>query len=931
MFDDSRGCDLVTGVEVVPGADLALEPRDPAEQPSGAFLEALEHGREGEPRWIVADARNASHAAAIARRAAADGRRSGYVAMSVELYLRFRTLLTEELAERTLLLIGGFAGALPLARSALVAAAAGAPRPHVLLTFRSGQGAGRAGCVREAHAAYGAAMVSAHDGPRILGSEFVKYAGYIERAVTFAYSGRHAAAERLLRETMGALVRRRAFGLAAHAVTVLGSQLVERGRVKDADGVFGEAAGLGHRAQSESATLVARVWQAAVRCDAGRCTEAEALCRAAVIAGALSSARATWARAELARVLLWQGRPEADVRALTLDDVARDELGAATAAFVDGVAVRLSLASGHVFDAGQRARAAVDRADASADPLARAIAHTAQLRVLVEGGDLTCASAAFERVRDAARQAHAPLRLARARLVWSDALRRGGQVREADRHLASLARLGKAVPASLRGGAVGRASGRLAPGVPVSGHAAPGVLACPSMAASLVRVAQDEDDDAAAVGRVTERMAQALQASRIDVLSFDAGPTTTLFTYGTGLPTHIGDRVLQAGITIGPEVHDGGNEIGVPVRVGTRLLAALAARWPLDRTPPDQAIDVLQLGAAVLAPRMEQHLAGARTRASAATSVPELIGVSGGIVDVRRAIARAAAAPFAVLIEGESGVGKELAARAIHQLSPRRERRFCDVNCAAIPEELLDSELFGHACGAFTGAVAERAGLFEEADGGTLFLDEVADLSPRGQAKLLRVVQQHEVRRVGETFSRKVDVRLVTAANRDMRREAADGRFRQDLLYRLDVIRIHIPPLRDRPDDIGVLAEHFWRGVSARVGSTATLTHGVLAELMRYPWPGNARELQNVVAALAVAAPPKGRVSPSLLPAAITGATRVLSPQLAEARAQFERRCVEVALARASGNRTQAAAQLGLTRQGLLKTMTRLGLDPRGA
>ena len=196
----------------------------------------------------------------------------------------------------------------------------------------------------------------------------------------------------------------------------------------------------------------------------------------------------------------------------------------------------------------------------------------------------------------------------------------------------------------------------------------------------------------------------------------------------------------------------------------------------------------------------------------------------------------------------------------------------CDVNCAALPEDLLDSELFGHARGAFTGAVADRAGLFEEADGGTLFLDEVADLSPRGQAKLLRVLQQQEVRRVGETFSRPVDVRLVAAANREMRTEAAAGRFRQDLLYRLDVIRLQVPPLRDRPEDVAVLAEHFWRAAAARIGSSARLTHGVLTALTRYPWPGNVRELQNVMAALAVAAPARGRVRPAaLLPPVVTG------------------------------------------------------------
>jgi two-component system response regulator HydG len=336
----------------------------------------------------------------------------------------------------------------------------------------------------------------------------------------------------------------------------------------------------------------------------------------------------------------------------------------------------------------------------------------------------------------------------------------------------------------------------------------------------------------------------------------------------------------------------------------------------------------MELAGAVLAPRVDQHLAASRVVSAAAVSVPQLVGPSRAMTDVRSAILRAAMAPFSVLIEGESGVGKELAARAIHQLGPRRERRFSDVNCAALPEDLLDAELFGHARGAFTGAIADRAGLFEEADGGTLFLDEVTELSPRGQAKLLRVVQQQEVRRIGESFSRKVDVRLVAASNRDMRVESDERRFRQDLLYRLDVIHLRIPPLRDRPDDIAVLAAHFWRAAAARVGTSAVLSHAVLAELTRYHWPGNVRELQNVMAALAVAAPSRGHVRPVLLPAAITGAATVTAVRLADARTQFERRCIEVALARAGGNRTRAAAQLGLSRQGLLKTMTRLGMAP---
>jgi len=280
-----------------------------------------------------------------------------------------------------------------------------------------------------------------------------------------------------------------------------------------------------------------------------------------------------------------------------------------------------------------------------------------------------------------------------------------------------------------------------------------------------------------------------------------------------------------------------------------------------------------------------------------------------------------------VLIEGESGVGKELVARAIHLLSSRRQRKFCDVNCAALPDDLIESELFGHARGAFTGAVVERGGLIEEADGGTLFLDEVADLTLRAQAKLLRVIQQQEVRRVGESFSRKVDVRFVSAANRDMRTEAGEGRFRQDLLYRLEVIRIPIPPLRERPEDIAILAAHFWRDAAARVGTTAVLTHASLTALARYHWPGNVRELQNVMAALAVAAPARGQVRPALLPAVITGAAAITSARLADARAQFERRFVEVALARAGGSRSRAARELGISRQGLLKLLARLGVS----
>jgi two-component system response regulator HydG len=191
------------------------------------------------------------------------------------------------------------------------------------------------------------------------------------------------------------------------------------------------------------------------------------------------------------------------------------------------------------------------------------------------------------------------------------------------------------------------------------------------------------------------------------------------------------------------------------------------------------------------------------------------------------------------------------------------------------------------------------------------------------------VVQQQEVRRVGATFSRKVDIRVVSAANRDMRKEVADGRFRQDLLYRLDVIRIRVPPLRERPEDILVLAAHIWQAAAARVGSRATLTHGVLTSLARYHWPGNVRELQNVLAGLAVSAPARGQVKANQLPPMIAGATAPSTTRLAEARDQFERRFIELALARAGGRRARAARELGLSRQGLLKIIARLGIEMR--
>jgi transcriptional regulator with GAF, ATPase, and Fis domain len=389
----------------------------------------------------------------------------------------------------------------------------------------------------------------------------------------------------------------------------------------------------------------------------------------------------------------------------------------------------------------------------------------------------------------------------------------------------------------------------------------------------------------------------------------------------------ITNRAIAAGVGIAPHRVNDRIEAAAPIRYGGSIIGALAARWGLG-TPHDlsRAPTILATAAAAAAPLVRAALAVRSSPPSPATL--ELLGTTSAVTDLRRAVEAAGPAPFPVLIQGESGVGKELVARAVHRSGPRRHRAFCALNCAALPEELVEAELFGHARGAFTGAVTERSGVFEEAHGGTLFLDEVGELSLRAQAKLLRVVQEGEIRRLGENVARRVDVRLVTATNRDLRDEAAAGRYRRDLLYRLDVVRIVVPPLRDRREDIALLAEHFWAEVSRRIGSRATLGEAAMAALVRYDWPGNVRELQNVLAALAVRCPRRGVVPASALPPNLAGAPPSdAGCRLAEARRTFEERFVRAALVRSGGCRTRAAGQLGVTRQGLAKLIARLGID----
>ena len=249
-----------------------------------------------------------------------------------------------------------------------------------------------------------------------------------------------------------------------------------------------------------------------------------------------------------------------------------------------------------------------------------------------------------------------------------------------------------------------------------------------------------------------------------------------------------------------------------------------------------------------------------------------IVGSSPAMKRVKEQLAPVAASDGTVLIQGESGTGKEVVARACHAASPRRDAVMLCLNCAALSSSLLESELFGHEKGAFTGADAERKGRFELADGGTLFLDEVSEIDPTLQAKLLRVLQEGQFERVGSSKTRTVDVRVIATSNRDLSRSVADGSFRQDLYYRLNVLPVHLPALRERPTDVPALATHFLRGIAARSGSEPKrLTAGAAALLASYAWPGNVRELQNLCERAAVLGPAEldaDLFRPWLMPAA---------------------------------------------------------------
>lgn len=314
-------------------------------------------------------------------------------------------------------------------------------------------------------------------------------------------------------------------------------------------------------------------------------------------------------------------------------------------------------------------------------------------------------------------------------------------------------------------------------------------------------------------------------------------------------------------------------------------------------------------------------------------SFEHLIGDSLPMREVFRRLKLAADSDVTVLVTGESGTGKELAAAAIHAQSARHDRPFLALNCSAIPDSLLESELFGHVEGSFTGATSDKVGIFEAASGGTLFLDEIGDVSPAIQVKLLRVLQEHEIRRVGESKNRKVDVRLVTATNKDLRKLVADGMIREDFFYRIHVFEIRLPPLRERREDIPLLVDHFIHELCQSKGrSVDGIARDALKLMMDYHWPGNVRQLRNAIehACVTVAG---DRISYLDLPPELrdphgTSLADISNDLSADERAERDR--ILEALRQTGGNRTKAADLLGTSRVTLWKKIGRYAIEVPG-
>jgi DNA-binding NtrC family response regulator len=740
-------------------------------------------------------------------------------------------------------------------------------------------------------------------------------------------AGRHASATRALRQTAAAFARRDAWGDAAAAGLRLARALLGRGRLAQVDTVLSEARAHALQSGDHAQLLEAAVLAAELGIDRAQLDEAESvLLAASATASALGEGDAhDGAVIALARAQFWRGRYEEAFAAL-------DRVSAGACRTVDvrrrRWRAKIAIARG---DTGTALRAMTDllaEVDAGSPRDRAAILQTAAEISLAAGDVAAAADRAAAAIR-AARAARDPLRTVRARIVLVEALRRQGLMSAASMHARWLARCAPTLPPLLQARLnpadhvrtlrplmllLPREQGK-STGLPVVDH----VIA-------IVRACQVADDELVVLRDVCTHLRDQLYAAAVAFVA--AGTERAAIVAGDGprADVDVACRAIDTGIVIQPHRYGDRIVAAAPVQYAGSTIGALSARWTIGSTHDASTASAVLASTAVTAAPILATAIARRERIVEATG-RELLGATASIDQVRRLVDRAAVAPFPVLIVGESGSGKELVARAIHRGSPRRDRPFRTLNCAAIPDDLADAELFGHVRGAFTGAVSDRTGVFEEAHGGTLFLDEVGELTPRAQAKLLRVLQEGEIRRVGENLARRVDVRVVAATNRDVQGDADRGSFRRDLLYRLDVIRITLPPLRDRTEDIPMLVDHAWRDAAARVGSRATLSASAIAALARYSWPGNVRELQNVLAALAVRCPKRGVVPATALPPAFTPRHESMTWRLEEARRTFEERFVRAALARTGGHRGRAAAELGVSRQGLTKLMSRLGIS----
>ena len=762
--------------------------------------------------------------------------------------------------------------------------------------------------------------------------------------------GRHAPGERLLRQTAASLARRSDWRHASQAALALGGSISRRGRSRDAQTVLSTAREYASRAGNQEALIDVAIRTGHVSIDLARVEEAETMLGAAVAAARAMSdlPRIADATVALARCLFWRGR-FADAESLA-NRVNADSIGAAATIGLTIARSRSAVGTRNLALAVSLATSAVQQAIGLEAPAVLAGAACAAAFAHLAVGDFDAVERDVILAVAAARTARDPLRGLRARLLLAEAGRRNGRPSIAAALVSRLRALGgTALPAVVKArrdlladlladaknpeSIVSRhvtASGLPALALfgpaPLDRSAWSGADGIVDETVAILRACQDAGDEPQVLAEVCRRVRRQLDAASIAIAVCGSPQMWTVASDGARIDLATGERAVASAAPIAPHRFQDRIEAAAPVRYGGETIGALVARWTLGTTHSlGRAVPMLTMAATAAAPAVAA--ARAIRMRPAPPALADFVGTGSEGAELRKAVERAAAAPFSVLIEGESGSGKELVARAVHRASARRDRAMCTLNCAALPDDLVEAELFGHARGAFTGAVGERAGVFEEAHGGTLLLDEVGELSPRAQAKVLRVIQEGELRRVGENTSRRVDVRIVAATNRDLRKEVAAGRFRLDLLYRLDVLRIVVAPLRDRREDIPLLVEHFWRESTARTGSRATLAAAAVAALTRYDWPGNVRELQNVLAALAVRSPKRGVVQPAALPPQFGAARPLEGWRLEEARRTFEERFVRAALVRSGGRRGQTAAELGVTRQGLTKLMTRLGIE----